>query len=284
MITLGGWKKTWKRFRRNRLAVLSLVLLLFVHAAAVCAPVLTRYSPEDMNLLKPLASPDRENFLGTDESGRDVYTRLLFGARVSLGVGIMSMLVSISLGVFLGAAAGYFGGAVDGIIMRIADGMLSIPTFFLAIIVLAVLGASTLNVVAVIGLTQWMTASRVVRGEVLKTKTTEFVEAARALGAKEWRIIARHVLPHAGPSVIVAATLNVAHAVTTETSLSYLGLGIQPPLPSWGNMLMGAQGYLWTCPHLAVYPGLLIFFTVMAFNSVGDGLRDALDPTMVART
>jgi peptide/nickel transport system permease protein len=268
----------WSRFRRNRLAVASLAFLLLIHLVALTANRLAPHDPATLDLLNQFADPSRTHPLGTDESGRDVLSRLIVGSQVSLSVGTLAMLVSISVGSLVGALAGFYGRFTDGALMRFTDGMLTIPTFFLALLVLAVFGSGMTNVILVIGLTGWMVVSRVIRAEVLRTLPQEFVLAARALGVSDMRLLARHVVPQAFASVIVAATLGVAYAILTESALSYLGLGVQPPTPTWGNMLSGAQQYVWTKPHLAVYPGLLIMLCVLGYNIVGDALRDALDP------
>jgi peptide/nickel transport system permease protein len=268
----------WSRFRRNRLAVAALAFLVAIHAVALAADWLAPHDPAALDLLNQFASPSPEHLLGTDESGRDVLARLIVGSRVSLSVGTLAMLVSITVGSLIGALAGFYGRLTDGVLMRFTDGMLTIPTFFLALLVLAVFGSGLTNVILVIGFTGWMVVSRVIRAEVLRTLPQEFVLAARAIGASDMRVLARHVVPQAFASVIVAATLGVAYAILTESALSYLGLGVQPPTPTWGNMLSGAQQYVWTKPHLAVYPGVLIMCCVLGYNVVGDALRDALDP------
>lgn len=268
----------WRSFRRNRLALIATGFLLVATLLAIAAPVVARQSPDAIDLMDQLAGPSAAHPLGTDETGRDVWARLVYGARVSLAVGLLAMSIGIAIGSCVGAIAGYRGGWTDAILMRITDGMLVVPTFFLALIILAVFGPSIVNVVAVIGLTQWMVVARVVRSEVLRTRPLEFVSAARALGAPDTRIVWGHVLPQAVPSIIVAASLGVANAILTESALSYLGLGIQPPTPTWGNMLSGAQNFIWNKPDLALYPGAMIFLSVLAFNSLGDALRDALDP------
>ena len=268
----------WRSFRRNRLAVVATAFLILAVLLAALAPLVALRSPDEIDLLNQLIGPSREHPLGTDETGRDVWARLVYGGRVSLAVGLLAMAIGIAIGTCVGAAAGYFGGWTDALLMRLTDGMLVVPTFFLALIVLAMFGPSSANVVLVIGLTQWMVVARVVRSEVLRTVPQEFVTAARALGAADRRIIWRHVLPQAAPSIIVAASLGVANAILTESALSYLGLGIQPPTPTWGNMLSGAQNFIWNKPDLALYPGAMIFLAVLAFNSLGDALRDALDP------
>ena len=268
----------WRRFRRNRLAVAALVYLLVVHVAAALAPWIAPHAPETIDLLNQFVPPSREHPLGTDETGRDVLARLLFGARVSLAVGLCAMTLSIAVGIVLGGLSGYRGGAIDAVVMRLADGMLTVPTFFLALLVLAVFGSNVVNVVLVIGLTGWMVVARVVRAEVLRTLPQEFVLASRALGLGGARLLVRHLLPQALPSLIVAATLGVAYAVLTESALSYLGLGVQPPTPTWGNMLSGAQYYVWKSPILALYPGAAIMLTVLSYNALGDALSDTLDP------
>jgi peptide/nickel transport system permease protein len=231
-----------------------------------------------MDLLDQFARPSREHLLGTDETGRDVFSRLVVGARTSLAVALAAMTIAILIGTTLGGLSGALGGAVDTLIMRVTDGMLTVPTFFLALLVLAVFGSSVTLVVAVIGATGWMVVARVVRAEVLRTLPQEFVVASRALGMGTARIMLRHLLPQAIPSLIVAATLGVAYAVLTESALSYLGLGVQPPTPTWGNMLTGAQHYVWKSPRLALYPGAAIMLTVLSYNALGDALSDTLDP------
>jgi peptide/nickel transport system permease protein len=268
------------RFRRNRLAVAAFVVLAAVHLLVGLAPWIAPYGPEVVELFRRLQPPSREHWLGTDEYGRDVLTRLLYGGRVSLAVALWSVTASIVIGVAVGAAGGYVGGPTDAVLMRITDGMLAVPLFFVALMALATFGATLVNLVVVIALSSWMTVARAVRAEVLRTRELDFVAAARALGCGRWRIVVRHVVPQSLPSITVAATLGVAFAVLLESSLSFLGLGVQPPAASWGNMLSGARGYLRTAPGLAVVPGVLIFVTVLCYNWFGDGLRDAIDPTL----
>jgi peptide/nickel transport system permease protein len=265
------------------MAMLAALFLAVAALLALFAPLVALRSPDEIDLLTRLAGPSAEHPLGTDETGRDVWARLLFGARVSLLVACTAMLIGISIGTLVGALAGYFGGWTEAVLMRLTDGMLVVPTFFLALIILAVFGASLVNVVLVIGLTQWMVVARVVRGEVLRTRPQEFVTAARGMGAGDARIILRHVLPQALPSITVAASLGVANAILTESALSYLGLGVRAPTPTWGNMLTGAQNFIWNRADLAIYPGAMILLAVLAFNSLGDALRDALDPFQTRR-
>jgi peptide/nickel transport system permease protein len=257
---------------------LGLIVLLFLIAGATFGPLLWRIPPDEINLLNQMAPISLEHPLGTDENGRDVLARLMHGARVSLAIGLSAAGIAIGLGTLVGLVAGYAGKAVDNILMRVTDALMSIPTFFLLLAVVSFLGASIFNVVLALGITRWMGVARLVRGETLKAKEMEFVLAAHALGARPHRIVLRHLLPQAIPSISVATTLSIATAILVESALSYLGLGVQPPTPTWGNMLSYSQNYIWVAPHLAIFPGVLILITILAFNFVGDGLRDALDP------
>ena len=278
----GGYgllKQAWRNFLKNRLAVFALVFLIFIHLVGYLAPWIAPYPYERIDLMQTLAPPGAEHLLGTDESGRDVASRLMHGARISLSVGLVAMTISLTLGTLLGAVAGFVGKWVETLIMRFTDGMLCIPLFFFMLTFLALMGSSMTNIVISIALTSWMPAARVVRGEVLSQKNLDFVTAAVALGMPRWRVLVTHILPQSIPSIIVAGTLCVAYAILMESALSYLGLGVQPPVPSWGNMLSNGRGYLWSAPSLAFYPGVLIFLTVLAYNFMGDGLRDILDPS-----
>ncbi|MDR7555439.1 MAG: ABC transporter permease [Armatimonadota bacterium] len=269
-----------RRLRRNPPALAALAFLVAIHLAAVVGPWALPRDAFTANPLGALRGPSLAHPLGTDEIGRDVLARLLLGGRVSLSVGFVAMAISVVVGGALGAVAGYFGGGADTVLMRFTDAMLALPTLFVILAALTVFGGGPATATAVIGLTTWMPVARVVRAEYLRWRASEFVEAARALGSGDARIMLRHIFPQVVPSVIVAATLNVAFAILTESAISYLGLGIRPPLPSWGNMLQNAQIYLWSAPSLAVYPGVLILLTVLAYNFLGDGLRDALDPRL----
>lgn len=276
-------QRAWARFRRNKGAMIALVVLILIHVAAVMAPTLAPHEPNKINLGQRQKPPSQEHLLGTDENGRDVLSRVLYGARVSLAVGLSAVVFSITLGTVIGAVAGFVGGWVEAVLMRLTDGMLSIPIFFFMLTILALFGATIPNIVLVIGLTSWMQVARIVRSEVLRTRQMVYVEAATALGAPGWRVLVKHVLPQSIPAIIVSATLGVAYAILIESSLSFLGLGVQPPDASWGNMLSKARGYIWDAPMLAVTPGMAIFVTVLLFNWLGDGLRDALDPTASER-
>ena len=270
----------WKRFRSNGIAMVSATILIALVLAAILAPIISTHDPNEVSIFRSHERPSAEHWLGTDENGRDEFSRLLYGARISMSVGFIAMAIGLTIGVLIGSIAGFFGGFVDAVLMRLTDGMLAIPYFFLILIVVAVFGSSVRNLILVIGLTSWMAIARIVRSEVLRLKGQEFVIAAESIGVPSGRILARHIVPHAVPSIIVAATLGIANAILLESALSYLGVGVRPPEASWGNMLSNSQAYLWNNPLLPVYPGVLIFVSVLAFNFVGDALRDALDPRL----
>lgn len=274
--------RVWQRFRTHRLAVAGLVTVTVLLLAAILAPILAPRDPTlietQLRFLAPFVNPGLP--LGTDELGRDTLSRLLYGGRVSLTVGLVAMITTVLTGALVGIAAGYLGGIVDTLLMRFVDTMLCFPQVFLLLVVAAFVPPTLLSISLVIGLTSWMEVSRIVRAEILQLKEQDFVAAARALGASRSRIMFRELLPNAAAPILVAATLKVASAVLMESYISYLGYGVQPPLASWGNMLTNAQGYLDTVPWLAILPGLMITLTVMGFNFLGDGLRDALDPRL----
>ncbi len=271
-------REFWRRFRHHRLAFASLLYLALFYLLALLTPVIAPFDPDEINLLEKLVTISSSHWLGTDQLGRDTLTRLLYGARISLSVGLVAIIIAMLVGTVIGLVSGYVGGTVDALLMRFTDGMLSIPVFFLLLAALTVFPRSLTTLMVFIGLTRWMVPARVVRSETLRSKNEEFVLASVALGAHRRHVLFRHVLPQALPSMLVAASLGIAQAILIESALSYIGLGIQPPLPSWGNMLANAQTFIYTAPQLAIYPGLLIFITVLAYNFVGDGLRDALDP------
>ena len=274
----GRGRDRFRRLRRNPLALASLLFLVLIAGAATLAPAVTPYHPDRIVIGEALLPPSTRHWLGTDQTGRDEWTRLLFGARISLAIGIVAMLVSVAIGTAVGAVAGAWGGTADAVAMRVTDAMLAVPVFFLLLTALAALGATVANIVLVIGLTSWMPAARVVRSEVLRARGLEYVAAARGLGAGQWRVIGRHLLPQAVPSMLVASTLGVGQAILIESALSYLGVGVQPPTASWGNMLSHAQNYVFASPLLALWPGIAILLTVLAFNFIGDALRDTLSP------
>lgn len=277
------------RFLRNRLAVISLVVLLVLLALAVLAPLLTHTTLQHQAAIDPdpvhaFAPPSAAHLLGTDDIGRDEFARLLFGAQVSLAVGVFAMLLTIIIGVVLGSVAGYFGGWFDTLLMRVTDAFLSVP-FLLILFVLSKVfsGGQVSDVVLLIGLFSWPGTARIVRAEFLSYKEREFLMAARTLGAGNFRLMFRHILPNAAGPIIVSATLLVGAAIITESTLSFFGFGIQPPTPSWGNMLTDSREYIFRDPLLLYLPGLAILLVVLCFNLIGDGLRDALDPYMTER-
>ena len=274
--------RVWRRFLRHRVALGGAVVVALLLSAALFAPALAPQDPTlldtSMRFLAPFADPRFP--LGTDELGRDTLSRLLHGGRVSLTVGLVAMATTVLTGAMIGIAAGYLGGAADTLLMRFVDTMLCFPQVFLLLVVAAFVPPTLLSISLVIGLTSWMEVSRIVRAEILNLKEQDFVAAARALGASRARIMFRELLPNAAAPILVAATLKVASAVLMESYISYLGYGVQPPLASRGNMLTNAQGYFDTVPWLAVLPGVAITATVMGFNFLGDGLRDALDPRL----
>jgi peptide/nickel transport system permease protein len=274
--------RAWQRFRRHRLALLGAVLMLILVGIAIFAPLLTTHDPYTVNALQIRKPPSPEHIMGTDTAGRDVWARLVYASRVSLSVGIVAVSIYVTIGTLLGATAGFFGGRVDIIIMRITDVFMCFPSLIIIITVVAFIGPSIYNVMLVIGLLEWPGTCRLVRGQVLSLREKEFVEAARALGIPRAQMIFRHLLPNVTAYLIVVATLGTAGAILTEASLSFLGLGVQPPEPSWGNMINAAQNLttLERYPHMWVPPGMMIALTVLAINFIGDGLRDALDPRM----
>lgn len=271
----------WSKFRKNRLACASAVVVLLLTALAALAPWIAPRDPLYIDMAQKFAKPGQAGFvLGADELGRDVLSRLLHAGRVSLAVGLMTAVLAVVIGSILGALAAFYGGILDTIIMRFADVLLSMPTIFLLLALAAFLKPTLFTITVIIGLNSWMSVARLVRGQILSIKQQEFVIAARALGAGDRRLIFRQLLPNALAPVLVSATLSVATAILLESSLSYLGFGIQPPTASWGNMLNNAQAYVLYAPWVAIYPGFMITLTVLSFNFAGDGLRDALDPRL----
>ncbi len=276
----GVFRGTLRALRRNPLAACGLVWLIALVILVLGQPYLGLPSPTKLSLSNQFQPPSKQHILGTDESGRDVFSRLLSGGRVSLAVGFAGALLTVLIASVLGLAAGYFGGTIDEILMRLTDTLMAIPTFFLIMVIVAIWGSGVVVLVLALALTRWMDVARLVRAEVLRTKDLEYVSAATALGGSHWRVMFRHLLPQALPSLIVATSLNVGYVMLVEAALSFLGLGVLPPTPSWGNMLSDSQYYVWSAPQLAVYPGVMITLTVLAFNSLGDVLRDLVDPRL----
>ena len=266
--------------RENKTAAASFFLIVIMILAAALGPLLTPYGENEMDLVRRLAAPSGEHLLGTDEGGRDVLTRLLYGARVSLLIGVVPALLSLILGAVLGVAAGYKGGLTDTVIMRIADVTLAFPSMLLAMVIMYALGGGILNVFLTLTLINWANVSRVVRAQTLKLKNSEFVEAARIIGVSNDKIMRRHILPNCLPTLLVLFTLNIPASILTESSLSFLGLGIQPPNASWGLMINTGRQYLYNAPWLCFAPGAAIMLIVLAFNFLGNGLLDVLDPRL----
>lgn len=273
------WSLAWQRFRRNRIAFASLIVLMVLTVAAILAPTLAPYSPDAISL-----SPDTlllpmswEHPLGTDELGRDTFSRILYGARVSLGVGFVAAIVSIGIGVMIGATAGMLGGWIDATLMRLVDILLSLPLFFILMIAQTLLPTGILTIMIIIGLITWMDVARLCRAEFMQLRLREYTMAAHVVGASHWRIAWRHLLPNASGPIIVAGTLRVAEAILIESTLSFIGLGIQPPNASLGSMLQKGLTRLLDAPWLVAAPGVAIAITALVFNFIGDGIRDSLD-------
>lgn len=270
----------FRKFFANKLAVIGLVVLIIIIIATFLAPILAQHPFDKTNYADKLHPPSKEYWLGTDRYGRDIFARILYGGRVSLLVGFISVFGALLIGVPIGALAGYYSGIVDGILMRLVDVVISIPSFFLLLTLLTIFEPSLWKLILIFAVTSWTGTARLVRGEFLSLRNREFVLASRTIGTHPLKIIFSHILPNAMGPIIVAATLLVGSVILSEAALSYFGLGIQPPTPSWGNMLEDAQDatVLRTAPWYPAFPGLMILITVLCFNFVGDGLRDALDP------
>ncbi len=270
----------WRQFRRNQLAMGGGVVVFILSLAALLAPWLAPYDPSAYDVKQILLAPSFTHWLGTDQIGRDVLSRMLYGARISMAVGFVSVGIAVVVGTVIGSVAAYYGGRVDELLMRFVDLMLNFPRFFLLLTLIALLRPSIWVIMVVIGLTGWMGLARLVRGEILSLKEREFVLSARALGVPDGRIMFRHILPNALVPVLVSATLGVAGAILAESGLSFLGLGVQPPTPSWGNILIDGKANIEIAWWLSVFPGMAILVTVLAYNLLGEGLRDALDPRL----
>ena len=268
------------RLRRNRLAMIGLAVLLLLILVAVFADYVAPFKYSRQNLREVLQAPNAKHLLGTDEFGRDVLSRLIYGARVSLQVGLVSVSIALLLGGALGSVAGYYGGRLDNFLMRLMDVQLAIPSTLLAIAIAAALGPGLFNLMIAVGISSVPRFARLLRASVLSVKEMEFIEAARAMGASDFRIVLLHILPNCCAPLIVQATLSVAGAILSSAALSFIGLGIQPPYPEWGGMLSSARGYLRGSAYLSMFPGLAIVITIIALNFLGDGLRDAMDPKL----
>jgi len=278
------WNESWERLRDNRLGMAAGVLILVLALIAVLAPVfsavLTHYEPQTINLDQTFVRPGASHLLGTDELGRDTLTRLIWGARVSLGVAFLTVAMSLSVGTTVGMVAGYYGGWIDDVLMRLVDTVLAIPAIFLFILMSILFRPNAVTLAAIVASVGWGSVARLVRGEVLSVKQRDFILATRSIGARDSRLMVRHLLPNVLPVLIVAASLGVGQIILVEAALDFLGLGIQPPTPSWGNMLTNAQSYFFHSGFLVAFPGITIFVTVLASNIFGNAVRDAFDPRL----
>jgi peptide/nickel transport system permease protein len=281
----GMWALTWRRFRRSRLAVIALIYVGFVGILAIAAPFIAGskstpipFGPNDIDVANRLHPPDAQHHFGTDDLGRDVLARMIHGARVSLTVGLLATMMALVVGCFFGAIAGYYGGVADWLVSRLIEVVLCFPLLFLALAIVAFFGPSIWTIMIALGLTTWTSEARYVRGELLRIREMEFAYAARASGARDSRIIFRHLLPNALAPVLVSASFGVAYAILTESALSFLGLGVPIPTATWGSILASAKQFIEYAWWLVVFPGVAIFLTVAAFNIIGDRFRDALDP------
>ena len=281
-VGVSQWRIAGRRFRRNHLAMTGLAIMVLLYWVTLLAPFLAPFDPNFQGniVLNRYQPPSMEHFLGTDKFGRDIFSRILYGARISLSIGFISIAISVTLGVIVGATAGYFRGWVDTGIARLIDMLLSIPRIILLLVIIAMFEPNIFLLVAVLGLTGWEGSARIVRGQFLSLREQEFVQAAKALGYSDWRIILRHILPNTLAPIIVIATLGIGNVILLEAALSFLGLGVQPPTASWGSMVNDGRDAMITAWWIATYPGLAIVLTVVAFNLLGDGLRDALDPRL----
>ncbi|HEY3307405.1 MAG TPA: ABC transporter permease [Desulfuromonadaceae bacterium] len=268
----------WPRLMSNRFAVAGGAVVLFMFIIAVTAPLLVPFSPNEINAWEVLNPPTLKHWFGTDDLGRDVLSRVIYGARISLLVGFIAAGIAVLIGTFVGLVAGFYGGWLDSILMRVVDIMFCFPAFFLILAVITFLRPSIWYIMIVIGLTGWMGVARMVRAETLSIREMDYIMAARCIGCSDKRIIFRHILPNAVSPALVAATLGIAGAILTESALSFLGIGVQPPTPSWGNILTSGKDYIEFAWWLSLFPGLAILITVLAYNLLGEGIRDALDP------
>ena len=274
------WLDVWRQMRRNRMAMVGMVTLIILVLVAIFAPWIAPYDPNEMDLAKGIEKPSAEHWLGTDELGRDLLSRLIYGSRVSLMVGLIVVGIAGTIGVTLGAISGYVGGLADQIIMRLVDVIYAFPFLVLAIAVVAIVGPSLMNMMIVLGCVSWIGYARLVRGLVLSLREEEFVKAAQVVGVRDWQIIFRHILPNCLGVVVVQATFGVAVSILAASGLSFLGMGAQPPTAEWGAMLSTAKKHMRHHPMLAIAPGMAIMITVLSINFVGDALRDALDPRL----
>ncbi|WP_129688162.1 nickel transporter permease [Gottfriedia acidiceleris] len=277
---LKRWKVFYKKFKKNKLALVGGYIVLFYILVAIFAPLISPKDPFAIDLMNKLQTPSLEHWMGTDDKGRDILSRIIYGSRLSISVGFISVLFGAIFGITLGLLAGYYGKWVDTIIMRVVDVLLAFPGILLALAIISALGPSLINVMVAVGIFSIPTFARIVRGSTLSVRKLEYIDAIRSLGATDATIIFKHIFPNILSPIIVQATLKLATAILSAAGLSYLGLGAQPPSPEWGAMLSSGRDYLFTAPHIALFPGIAISTLVLGFNIFGDGLRDALDPRM----
>lgn len=275
-----SWKNFYKKLKKNKAAMVGGFFIVFFIIVAFVGPYFTPYEPNTQDVVNKLQSPSADHWFGTDHHGRDIFSRIIHGMSITLYVGFASVILGATVGIVLGIIAGYYGGRTDSIIMRCMDVLLAFPGILLALAIVSVLGGSIRNVIIAVAIFSVPVFARIVRGSTLETRRLEYIDAVRALGASDFRIIFKHILPNVSSPIIVQATMNIATAVLTASGLSFLGLGAQPPTPEWGAMLSDGRNYLYNAPHVAFFPGVMIVAVVLAFNILGDGLRDALDPKM----
>ncbi|MGM0414851.1 MAG: ABC transporter permease [Bacillota bacterium] len=276
----GLWYDSWRRLKRNKAAMLGLIMAGIFILIAIFAPVFAPYPPNEINLLSVLESPSSTHLLGTDYYGRDLLSRIIYGSRISISVGVIVQVISLTIGTLMGSLAGYYGGKIDMFIMRIVDIFMSFPSLLFTIAIMVALGPGLYNVFIALGVIWWTRTARIVRSEFIRHKEREYVEAARAIGHNDFKIMYKHILPNCLAPLIITFTMGIATAIMAEASLSFLGLGAQEPMPSWGSMVNNGLQYLRSAPWYSLFPGMAIAYTVLSFNLLGDGLRDALDPKM----
>lgn len=276
----GPWREVWRRLKQNKAAILGLLVMVILILAAIFADYVAPYGYDDQYLMRRFQTPNSQHWFGTDNFGRDIFSRIVYGAQVSLKVGLIAVGIAMFIGGALGAVAGFYGGKIDNFIMRFIDVLLAIPSILLAISIVAALGPELRNVMIAVGIGSIPSYGRIVRASVLSLRDQEFIEAARAVGADDTRLILKHIIPNSMAPLIVQATIGVANAILSAAGLGFIGLGIQPPLAEWGAMLNSGRQYIRDYPHLTAFPGLAIMITIFALNLLGDGLRDALDPRL----
>lgn len=270
----------WKRLRKNKLAIVGLAILVILTFVSVFAPYIAPYDPDEGDVLRTFAKPDKDHWLGTDEVGRDVFSRIIHGSRISLKVGFLAVGISMVMGIIFGCVSGYYGGIVDAVIMRIMDMIMAFPSILLAIVFMSVLGKGIENAILAISIVSIPGFSRIVRGSVMSVKENDYIQSARAIGCNNFKIMFVHILPNVLSPIIINASMSISGAILQTAALGFLGLGVKPPTAEWGSMLASGKNYIFNAPHVLTFPGIAISITVLSFNLLGDGLRDALDPRL----